>query len=207
MKLLKKPFRYEVFHITFVLLALFLVVFILPNFFPGTPGILAMTTPGVMAGEWWQVFTYIFVHPSGQIFNLLGNMMVFFFFGLALEDQWGSWETGFFYLMITLAVSGTTLGLSILTGEPAILYGANALSYGVMMAWAAYNPNQQIYLMGIIGVKAKWLLMGYMGLFTVLAFFNGGFYSLTNILGALISALYLGIRHGVNVIKAFSSRD
>lgn len=204
MKLLRKPFHYEVFHITFVLMALFLVAFILPSFSPGANGILAFNTNAVLAGEWWQLFTYIFVHSSA--FDLLGTLLVMFFFGLSLEDHWGSWEMGLFYLLITLAVSGATLGLSVWLDQPTILYSANALGYGVMLAWAAYNPEQQIFLFGIVGIKAKWLVLGYIALFSVMAVFSGGLYSLSTLLGALISALYLGLRHGVNVIKAFSGR-
>jgi membrane associated rhomboid family serine protease len=98
----------------------------------------------------WGLVTYMFLH--GDVWHLLINMLVLFFFGPPLEARWGSREFMRFYLVCGL---GGAL-LSFLFAPQGII-GASAAVYGVMLAFAITWPEAPIYVWGIFPIKAKWL--------------------------------------------------
>ncbi|MBV9772322.1 MAG: rhomboid family intramembrane serine protease [Gemmatimonadetes bacterium] len=99
----------------------------------------------------WTILTYMFVH--GSFFHLLFNMLGLFFFGPQLEERWGSREFIKFYLIAGL---GGALLSCLMPRVPII--GASAAVYGVMLAYAMYWPDNQVYIYGIFPVKVKWLV-------------------------------------------------
>ncbi len=112
----------------------------------------------------WAVLTYMFVH--GGFWHLFWNMVALFFFGPPLEEKWGSSEFLRFYMVCGLG----GVALSFLF-PAALVVGASAAIYGVMLAFAMNWPEAPIYVWGILPVKAKWLV----GAFAVLAFLNAFF--------------------------------
>lgn len=108
----------------------------------------------------WTVLTYMFLH--GDIWHLLLNMLVLFFFGPPLESRWGSAEFLRYYLLCGL---GGVL-LSFIFAPGSAIIGASAAIYGLMLAFAWHWPEQPIYIWGIFPVPAKWLV----GFFFVLTF-------------------------------------
>jgi len=98
----------------------------------------------------WGVVTYMFLH--GDLWHLLINMLVLFFFGPPLEARWGSQEFIRFYLVCGLG----GVALSFLFAPQGII-GASAAVYGVMLAFAVTWPEAPIYVWGIFPIKAKWL--------------------------------------------------
>ncbi len=99
----------------------------------------------------WGVFTYMFVH--GGFWHIAMNMLVLFFFGPALETEWGSRE--FFKYYVICGLGGVALSYVFL---PAAIIGASAAIFGLMLAFAMLWPNLPIYIWGIFPVKAKWLV-------------------------------------------------
>ena len=112
----------------------------------------------------WAIGTYMFVH--GGFWHLFWNMVGLFFFGPPLEEKWGSQEFLRYYLVC--GIGGVVLGFFF---PSALVVGASAAIYGVMLAFAMNWPNAPIYVWGILPVKAKWLV----GAFAVLAFSNAVF--------------------------------
>ena len=55
------------------------------------------------SGRYWDVFTSIFMH--GDIWHLLGNMLLFFAVGFSLEDIWGRTFFAGFYLAAGVAAA------------------------------------------------------------------------------------------------------
>jgi membrane associated rhomboid family serine protease len=99
----------------------------------------------------WGVVTYMFLH--GNMWHLLINMLVLFFFGPPLESRWGSWEFVKFYFICGLG----GVALSFLFASYSMV-GASAAIYGLMLAFAMNWPNAPIHIWGIFPVKAKWLV-------------------------------------------------
>ena len=110
----------------------------------------------------WGVLTYMFLH--GDVWHLLLNMLILFFFGPPLESRWGSPEFLKYYLLCGMG----GVALSFVFAPGSVIIGASAAIYGLMLAFAWYWPESPIYIWGIFPVKAKWLV----GFFFLLAFIS-----------------------------------
>ncbi len=135
----------------------------------------------------WGVVTYMFLH--GDIWHLLLNMLVLFFFGPPLEQKWGS--SRFFRYYLICGLGGAALSFVFAFSTSVI--GASAAIYGLMLAFAWYWPESPIYFWGIFPIKAKWLV----GFFFVLTFFSaftgagGGVAHFAHLGGLLAGLVYL----------------
>ena len=114
----------------------------------------------------WGAVTYMFLH--GDVWHVLLNMLVLFFFGPPLESRWGSSEFIKYYLLCGFG----GVALSFIFAPQAMIIGASAAIYGLMLAFAWYWPEAPIYVWGIFPVKAKWLV-GFFFVLTFLSAFNG----------------------------------
>lgn len=144
--------------VTYLLIANALVFLL--SLIPGVQSLLALT-PAHVLREPWTPFTYMFVHAGGL--HLLFNMIVLFFFGRPLEEQWGS--TNFLKFYIAAGLGGALL--SFLTPNATIVGASGALN-GVIIAFAMTWPEAPIHLFGVLPVKAKWLV-AFLAAFSVLA--------------------------------------
>lgn len=136
----------------------------------------------------WGVVTYMFLH--GDLWHLLMNMLVLFFFGPPLEARWGSQEFIKFYLICGLG----GVALSFLFAPSGII-GASAAVYGVMLAFAMTWPEAPIYVWGIFPVKAKWLAT-FLFVLTFMSAFGGaggGIAHFAHLGGLLTGLLYLKV--------------
>ncbi|MEX2528413.1 MAG: rhomboid family intramembrane serine protease [Gemmatimonadota bacterium] len=141
----------------------------------------------------WGLVTYMFVH--GDFWHLFMNMLVLFFFGPPLEQQWGSREFIKYYLVCGL---GGVLLSFLFVSNP--ILGASAAVYGVMLAFAVLWPEAPIYVWGIFPVKAKWLV-GVLFLVTFLSAFGGaggGIAHFAHLGGLVAGFLYLRGGDGLN---------
>ncbi|HOE97628.1 MAG TPA: rhomboid family intramembrane serine protease, partial [Candidatus Sumerlaeota bacterium] len=111
----------------------------------------------------WQFVTYMFMH--GGLFHLLFNMLALFFFGPAIENRLGTRRFWSFFLIsgVVAAISHVALyyGFHRPTGMglPAFgvpgLVGASGAIMFVLLAFAAYYPEQEVLLYLAIPVKMK----------------------------------------------------
>jgi membrane associated rhomboid family serine protease len=169
----------------------------------------------------WQVFTYQFLHSPGSFMHILFNMYALFIFGRELEYQWGSSRFLHYYL-----VTGTGAGVFILLldllaylagygwGPPTL--GASGAIFGILLAYGLFWPERQVFIWGIIGVRIKYLIIGY-GVISALFLLpgsSGGSISHAGHLGGLISGiLYFRWRrrdqtftYGNNTLDRFFSK-
>lgn len=116
-------------------------------------------SPGNLLYRPWGMLTYMFVHWN--LWHLLMNLLVVFFFGPPLESRWGSELFMKFYLVCGLG--GVLLSFAF---TDARIVGASAACYGLMLAFAMTWPNAPIHIYGIVPVKAKWVV----GFLAVLSF-------------------------------------
>lgn len=143
--------------------------------------------PGQVLTRPWGIVTYMFLH--GDLWHLLLNMLVLFFFGPPIEERWGSREFLKYYFICGLG----GVALSFLFASGASVIGASAAIYGVMLAFAMTWPESPIYVWGIFPVKAKWLV-GFMFVLTVLSAAGGsggGVAHFAHLGGLLTGFLYL----------------
>ena len=145
----------------------------------------------------WQFLTYAFIHFD--VWHLLFNMIVLWFFGPALEsDHWGTryfWifylgtaiGAGVFHAVVSLAVPGLR--------EMGPVIGASGAITALMLAMAAYRPNVTVLLYFVIPIQLKYLVAIAIG-FDILYLGSGDNISrLTHLGGIVIGYLMLARKH------------
>lgn len=109
----------------------------------------------VQAGEVWRLFTYQFLH--GSTFHLALNMFALWMFGSELAQRWG---TSFFlrYYFLCAVGGGIFFTLARLgTWIPSV--GASGAIYGILMAYAMWFPNRQVYLYFVLPIRVRYLII------------------------------------------------
>ena len=138
---------------------------------------------------WWQFLTYGFFHDLNSIWHIVFNMMMLFIFGRMVEARMGRFEFLRFYLASIIAGGfiGAIAGLAknslfaaaetngqLAPSAPNI--GASGGVLALVVMFACYFPQQELFLWGIVKMKA-WVLASIcvgMDLFGALYSFTGG---------------------------------
>lgn len=141
----------------------------------------------------WTFLSYAFVHI--EIFHLLFNMLVLYWFGTILNDFIGEKKIVQLYILGALAggiaylLISNSISYFVLKG-PALLNGASASIYAIVIAAATIRPNYKVSLFFLGNVAIK-----YIGLFYVIWSFiettgsNAGG-NIAHLGGALLGYLY-----------------
>jgi membrane associated rhomboid family serine protease len=109
--------------------------------------------------ELWQLFTYMWMHHPAAPSHILLNMFGLWMFGTMLEQRWGA--VGFVkYYVLTGVCAGLVVFAAgwIFGKEATMTLGASGAVYAVVIAFGLLFPNLQIYILGILPMKAKWLV-------------------------------------------------
>lgn len=139
----------------------------------------------------WQLFTYMFLH--GGFFHLLLNMFALWMFGVELENIWGQKRFLTFYLICGLGAGLCNLFIAPLFGPVGPTVGASGAIYGILVAFGYLFPDRNIYIYGLIPVKAKYLVIFYMliELFAVAGSSDSGIAHMAHLGGGVVGLIYL----------------
>jgi membrane associated rhomboid family serine protease len=140
----------------------------------------------------WQIITHMFMH--GSFTHLLFNMFGLYMFGSRLEQMWGAKRYINFYLVTGLGaallhtlVQDYEITQSLVSvNQPTV--GASGALFGILVAFAMYWPNTELFLMFIpVPIKAKWAVIGYAAfeLFAGISGFQAGVAHFAHLGGAL----------------------
>ncbi len=177
------------FLVTYTLIAINVVVFILTSVFPDLQDFGTQVNVLVLQGEYWRIFTAMFLHEN--ILHIGLNMLSLFFIGRAVEIFYGKWR----YLTIYL-VSGIIGGITFLflsPGEAAV--GASGAIFGVFGALGVFYLMNRRALGGYgTGAISNWLL--WLGLNLAFSFAPGiaGWAHFGGLFGGMIIAYLLAPR-------------
>ena len=108
--------------------------------------------------RWWTAATFMFVH--GGFWHLAANMYALYLFGPRLEEAWGTRRFLRFYGFCALA---GLLAHAALVRDGSTLFGASAPVFGVMIAYAMSWPTDEMFVLGVIPMRAwttVWTLIG-----------------------------------------------
>lgn len=129
------------------------VAFVVTAVLPRLYGQLAFVPAAVLVRPWTPV-TYMFLHAGfGHLFV---NMLGLFFFGPRLEDRLGGRS---FLVLYFLSGLGGAL-FSFVFNPVAAVVGASGAVFGVLLGFAYYWPDDQIFLMGILPMPAWVFVVG-----------------------------------------------
>jgi len=202
--LLRRPLPYRAYNITFILIGINLAVFFLSMLSSQLTTYIAMNPVLTIGrGFWWQPFTYMFAHSgiSHVVFNMLG----LFFFGTQVEREMGSYEFLLFYLLTGTLAGFFSLAVYWFSGSYYVfLLGASGAVFAVLLAFATYYPNAQIFIFGILPMRASVLVLLYTAI-EVFSQMRGGsnVAHLTHLAGFGFAYVYFVVRVGLNPIRRF----
>ncbi len=107
----------------------------------------------------WRFVTYMFLH--GGVSHILFNMLGLWMFGTQIEALWGQRTFLLYYFVCGLGGS-LMYGLFALLGiGGGWMLGASGSIMGLLLAYGMTYPNNQIFLMGILPIKAKYMVVLY----------------------------------------------
>ncbi len=138
---------------------------------PALADALAFSPAGALRHP-WTFFSYMFVHAG--LLHLLGNMLMLFVFGTAVESRMGSRAFILYYLMCGAGAAVFSLGLSgIMQVSPFV--GASGAVLGVAFAFAMYWPDAELIVFPIpVPLRAKTLVALLVGLDVLFYFLTPG---------------------------------
>ncbi len=108
----------------------------------------------------WQIVTYGFLHSTFDLMHIVFNMFALWMFGLQVEQTMGSKKFLSFYMICVVGAGLAQLAYTSFSGGYAPTLGASGGVLGVLMAFAMFFPNREIYLYFLFPVKAKWFVLG-----------------------------------------------
>ena len=142
----------------------------------------------------WTFVSYMFVH--GGLLHLLGNMLMLFVFGTAVEGRMGSRNFLLYYLFCGVGAAVFSLLLAGIMPIGAFV-GASGAVLGVAVAFAMYWPDAEIIVFPIpVPIKARTLVIGLVALDIIASQLwpNDGVAHLAHVGGALFGYLYFRVQ-------------
>lgn len=112
---------------------------------------LAMDPIAFQNGEYWRIFTFLFMVPNMNMFFAFFYLYFQYLCGVALEDEWDSFRFTLFYLVGALL----SIGAAFLVGGD--INGAFFLNETTFLAFAALHPNFQVLFFFVIPLRVKWI--------------------------------------------------
>jgi membrane associated rhomboid family serine protease len=112
----------------------------------------------VYQGQIWRLLTCAFCHDRVQIWHIVFNMVLLYWFGTRLESMYGSREFLLFYLAAAVSGSIAYVALALYTGSNVPAIGASGAVMGVMMLYAIYYPFETVMIFWLIPVPI-WILL------------------------------------------------
>jgi membrane associated rhomboid family serine protease len=173
------------------------VMFLITTFAQSVVPYLGLVPTLVLHQFWiWQLATYMFLH--GGIFHIVFNMLALWMFGTELERIWGTRYFLKFYFVTGIGAGALTVLFSLLPFafaqqiQRSIIIGASGSIYGLLLAYAMYFPDRQIYMYFVVPVPAKVFvaIMGAIALYSSLGE-TGGVANATHLGGLLVAYLFL----------------
>ncbi len=145
----------------------------------------------------WTIITYAFAHSLTDIFHILFNMLIFYWFGRLFIEYLGNDKLIALYVLG--AITGGVVYLLVFNGIPYFMersgfigmVGASAAVYAIVTGAAVLLPNYTFYLLFLGPVRIKYIA----GFYIVLSFLGsvgsnaGG--NIAHLGGALIGFIYI----------------
>jgi membrane associated rhomboid family serine protease len=204
---IRKPFPYRRYNMTLALIIVNVGMFVITLLNPQIYRALALNQADVLdGGQFWQIFTYMFLHDPRDYSHIFFNMLGLYMFGMTIEDRLGSIEFLLFYLF-----SGIGAGVAImLLGSPlTYTVGASGAIFALLLAFAAMFPEARILLFFFIPMKAPFavLVFAAISLFFLISGTGGNISHLGHLAGIVFGFIYLVVRLNINPIKIFFGRN
>ncbi len=139
--------------------------------------------------DFWQLFTYMFMHASFT--HILFNMLALWMFGMELEHVWGSRKFFIYYLLCGFGGGLANLLVAPMFTSVGPTVGASGAVYGVLLAFGMMFPERPIYIYFLLPIKAKYFVVMYMAFEIFSVGSMDGVAHFAHLGGALVGFIYL----------------
>jgi len=144
-----------------VYFAMLVLGLVAPGLAVGAMGLFALQPAAVVHNfALWQLVSYGFLHAG--VLHIFFNMLMLWFVGARLEDDFGSqWfgENYFFSLIGGGIISVAASFLPLLRVSPyTITIGASGAILGLLAAYAVFYGESEMYLFFVLRMKVKYLV-------------------------------------------------
>ncbi|MCG6156802.1 rhomboid family intramembrane serine protease [Rubinisphaera margarita] len=139
------------------LILITVIAFVGQLFFPLVNIWFDLASEAVLQGQIWRLLTYAFLHDPGNLFHLLFNMLLIYFFGRRLESMYGSREFGLFYCAAAIFAGLCYVAWSMAMADLTPAVGASGAAVALVFLYALHFPREQVMLWGLIAVQMRWL--------------------------------------------------
>lgn len=116
-------------------------------------------------GQFWRLLTYGVLHSPQNVMHIVCNMLVLFFLGRIVSLKTGQGEFLAIYAA-SAVLAGMMQSCAQAIKAPGIegwTIGASGAVMCVFVMFTMWYPKVKLYLFGVVGVKAQWLLFGVLG--------------------------------------------
>lgn len=121
-----------------------------------------LETTKVLQGQVWRLITYGFCHDRSNLWHILFNMLLLYWFGRELETIYGPREFLVFYLTGIAAAGAAHIALDLATGWRIPAIGASGGVMAVMMLYTWLYPRNIIYLFWVVPVELRFAMVFYL---------------------------------------------
>lgn len=104
-----------------------------------------------VGGEWWRFVTFLFIPFSQSPLWAIFAWYLFYLFGTALDNHWGTFRYNIYMLIAYVA----TIGITWIVPDQAIV--SSFIYTSVFLAFAFLYPDFELLIFFILPVKVKWL--------------------------------------------------
>jgi membrane associated rhomboid family serine protease len=108
-------------------------------------------SPSEFPARWWTIGTYMFVHAGFA--HITTNMIMLWMFGPRVERAFGM--RAFIYFYLWCGLGGGIFHLLFVQHGGVI--GASGAVVGVVLAYALKWPDDEVYVLGVMPIRAVWL--------------------------------------------------
>ncbi|MBV8781984.1 MAG: rhomboid family intramembrane serine protease, partial [Phycisphaerae bacterium] len=114
---------------------------------------LLLSKPNLLAGEWWRLFTFMFMPPNLNPLFLFFALYFLYLMGAALESHWGTFRYNLYLLIGYLATIAAVFIGPVGAASNEYIVGS------IFLAFAYLYPDFEILLFFILPVRVKWLAL------------------------------------------------
>jgi hypothetical protein len=127
------------------------LIYLMSQAQPAFVGRLTLDPVAIRMGEWWRVFTFLFVPPPLHPIFLVFWLILLYQIAQSLEQAWGEFHFFFFYL---LGAACTVAAALLVLQEP---LGNVSLNTTLFLAFATLFPEIEFLVFLILPIKVKYL--------------------------------------------------
>lgn len=164
-KMERKIGKYAVHNLTFWLIGMYVLGYIIQFTMPEVVGMLTLEPYLIMQGQVWRLISWILIPPNTRPIFMIFMLMCYYFIGISIENAIGTFRYNVYMfggMIITIISAMALYGIYYLAVGKYLIglgfgYSTNYINMSLFLTFAVLFPNVQFQLYFLIPIKAKWM--------------------------------------------------